>query len=96
MHTASAIAMVRPAAFGYNEETALNNYFQHIPETNNSVLQSAALKEFDAMVTLLRDNGVEVLVLNDDAEPCKPDAIFPNNWFSCNDKCSNRRPHIRR
>ena len=29
MPAASAILMVRPAAFGFNEETALNNYFQY-------------------------------------------------------------------
>ena len=85
MHIASAIAMVRPAAFGYNEETAVNNYFQHIPEISNSALQQTVLREFDEMVAILRANGVNVLVLNDDAEQPKPDAIFPNNWFCCND-----------
>jgi len=30
---------------------------------------------------LLRENEVEVTVLEDQAHPIKPDAIFPNNWF---------------
>ncbi len=83
-HFASAVAMVRPAAFGYNPETAANNHFQHIPLSHLTLQQSAAA-EFEAMVKLLRDNGIEVLILNDEAEPRKPDAVFPNNWFTCND-----------
>lgn len=85
MHIASVVAMVRPAAFGYNEETAKNNFFQDARLKNNSSLQNAALSEFDAMVSLLRSNGIEVLVLHDTEEPPTPDAIFPNNWFSCVD-----------
>lgn len=76
--------MVRPAAFGYNEETAANNYFQNSDQKNNTHLQQQALLQFDAMVKLLEANGIDVLVLNDDAHPPKPDAIFPNNWFCCN------------
>ncbi len=78
------IAMVRPAAFGFNEETALNNHFQNSEQKNNAGLQQQALQEFDAMVQLLEDNGIDVLVLNDEPLPPKPDAIFPNNWFCCN------------
>ncbi|MFT3979209.1 MAG: arginine deiminase-related protein [Ferruginibacter sp.] len=77
------IAMVRPAAFGYNEQTAADNHFQQIPE-NNEALQAIAVQEFDAMVALLQDNGIDVLVLEDNAPPYKPDAVFPNNWFCCN------------
>lgn len=74
--------MVRPAAFGFNEETAANNYFQHNPGISKEQLQQKALAEFDAMVEMLRRNDVEVLVINDTAAPPKPDAIFPNNWLS--------------
>jgi hypothetical protein len=74
--------MIRPAAFGYNEETAVNNYFQTNPGISNKELQQKALAEFDEMVKTLRNNKIEVLVINDTAEPPKPDAIFPNNWLS--------------
>ena len=79
---ASTILMVRPAAFGYNAETATNNYFQSIPQVDSTLLQQKALEEFDNMVALLRSHGVKVLVVEDSREPPKPDAIFPNNWFS--------------
>lgn len=82
MGIASTILMVRPAAFGFNEETAANNYFQHNPGISKEQLQQKALAEFDAMVEMLRRNDVEVLVINDTAAPPKPDAIFPNNWLS--------------
>ena len=83
MQSTSTIAMVRPAAFGFNEETAVNNFFQDASQKNNLSLQQSALKEFDAMVAMLQKNNIDVIVLNDTLEPAKPDAVFPNNWFSC-------------
>jgi len=74
--------MVRPAAFGYNTETAANNFFQSDPGMANEELQQQALFEFDAMVQKLRDNDIDVLVIEDSREPPKPDALFPNNWLS--------------
>ncbi len=84
MQNTHTVVMVRPAAFGFNEETALNNHFQENSQQNNSQLQQLAMQQFDAMVQLLFSHGIEVLVLKDTADPKKPDAIFPNNWFSCN------------
>lgn len=74
--------MIRPAAFGYNEQTALNNYFQSRDAAATGNLQEAALAEFDNMVNTLRQNKIEVLVMEDSKEPPKPSAIFPNNWLS--------------
>lgn len=82
MPAASTILMVRPAAFGFNEETAANNFFQHNPGVPETLLQQKALAEFDTMVETLQSNGIEVLVITDTADPPKPDAIFPNNWLS--------------
>ena len=82
MPLASTILMIRPAAFGFNTETAANNYFQTNTGTANAELQQRALAEFDNMVAVLRTNNIEVLVIEDTATPPKPDAIFPNNWLS--------------
>ena len=73
--------MIRPAAFGYNEETAPNNLFQSAPTDTNGV-QQKALDEFNSMVELLQHHGINVIIIDDTAEPRKPDAIFPNNWIS--------------
>jgi hypothetical protein len=40
------------------------------------------LKEFDEFVNMLRQNGVEVTLVEDTPEPNTPDSIFPNNWIS--------------
>ena len=82
MPLTSTILMVRPAAFGFNEETAANNYFQSNPGIDKEQLQQKALAEFDNMVQTLRSHGITVLVIEDSKEPPKPDAIFPNNWLS--------------
>lgn len=74
--------MIRPAAFGFNEETAANNYFQSNPEISKDELQQKALKEFDSMVQTLRSHDIDVMVIEDTKEPAKPSALFPNNWLS--------------
>lgn len=74
--------MVQPAAFGFNEETAANNYFQSNPGIDKKQLQQKALAEFDNMVQTLRQHDITVWVIDDTSEPAKPDAIFPNNWLS--------------
>ncbi len=77
-----SIFMVRPAAFGYNAQTALTNSFQSELALASEEIQRKALAEFDAMVELLRSKGIEVHVFHDTPTPPKPDAIFPNNWIS--------------
>ena len=76
--------MVRPVRFAYNEETATNNAFQKKDDTQGGAqtIEQQAVREFDAYVAMLRDQGVEVQVLQDTEEPLTPDSIFPNNCFS--------------
>jgi hypothetical protein len=74
--------MIRPAAFGFNEETAVNNFFQSNPSISQEQLKQKALKEFDNMVRVLKSHDINVIVFDDTKEPVKPDAIFPNNWLS--------------
>lgn len=42
-----------------------------------------ALTEFEAVRAKLEQEGVTCVVLDDQPEPARPDAIFPNNWMSC-------------
>lgn len=72
--------MIRPAAFTYNAETAVNNAFQKNNASED--IQQKALQEFDAFVEKLRAAGITVTVVQDTAEPHTPDSIFPNNWIS--------------
>ncbi|HTN38332.1 MAG TPA: arginine deiminase-related protein [Arachidicoccus sp.] len=78
---ASSVLMVRPAAFGFNTETAANNVFQQKISAGQEALSSQAIQEFDRYVQTLREHKIDVCVIEDSAVPVKPDAIFPNNWF---------------
>lgn len=75
--------MVRPAAFGYNEETAVNNAFQQ--KGTGADIQAEARRESDAYIGLLESSGINVVAAEDTAEPHTPDSVFPNNWFSTHD-----------
>jgi hypothetical protein len=74
--------MVRPAAFGFNEETAASNSFQHEINGSREQILELAIHEFDRVVNQLRANEIHVHVVEDTLVPTKPDAVFPNNWIS--------------
>ena len=82
MPLASTILMIRPAAFGFNAETAANNFFQKTTIFPSTTIQQAALKEFDSMTGLLKEKEIEIIIIDDTPEPAKPSAVFPNNWLS--------------
>ncbi len=77
----SHLLMIRPVNFGFNEQTAGSNAFQVKQGVENEV-QEKALTEFNNLVTVLRNNDVDVTVIDDTPEPHTPDSIFPNNWVS--------------
>ena len=105
MQITDTILMVRPAAFGPNEETASTNFFQSsIENISKEKLQQLVLSEFDSMVEILRSHEINVLIVDDTPTPPKPSAIFPNNWLSTSPEgivsvfpmyAPNRRPEKR-
>ncbi len=76
------VLMIRPASFRSNEETAVNNYFQSAHKESIEETNTKAQKEFDHFVELLQNEGIYVIVFQDDVENDTPDSIFPNNWVS--------------
>ena len=80
MQTTDTVLMIEPAAFGFNAETAQNNYFQ--VNSENAETQTKALQEFNNFVEKLRSKGINVITVKDTLEPHTPDSIFPNNWIS--------------
>ena len=79
----STVMMIRPVAFRFNEQTAVNNYYQKVLDgISASQVQNRALEEFDTFVALLRSKAIDVVVIEDTSEPSTPDSIFPNNWIS--------------
>lgn len=79
--SASLIMMIRPASFRMNEQTAVNNAYQQDGDAGNDAIEQAQ-DEFDGVVNMLRANGVNVAVYDDDPDADTPDALFPNNWVS--------------
>jgi hypothetical protein len=80
---ASAVLMIRPAAFSRNEVTRPTNRFQTAradpaPERTASLAQL----EFDACVAALRARGIDVQVFPGRTTMVLPDEVFPNNWIS--------------
>ncbi len=80
MQTTDTVLMIEPIAFGFNEETAKNNYFQ--TEQKGFDIQFRALSEFKMFVEKLRSKGINVITIKDTLDPHTPDSIFPNNWVS--------------
>jgi hypothetical protein len=80
MQTTSHLLMIKPVAFDFNAETAVNNAFQQ--QGSNENAQQKAEKEFDTFVQKLTAAGVDVTVVKDTPVPHTPDSIFPNNWIS--------------
>lgn len=78
--TSTTVFMVKPACFGFNEQTAENNAFQK--EGFEKGAQEKALIESKEFIDLLKSNEINVVVAEDTLEPKTPDSIFPNNWFS--------------
>ena len=80
---ASAVLMIRPAGFGFNEGTAATNLFQTRPEdTDSDAVHENAVAEFESLTDAIRGCGVDVIDIEDRREPRTPDAVFPNNWVS--------------
>lgn len=74
--------MIRAACFNFNPQTAVSNSFQQQNSGEDTQVSARAIAEFDAFAEVLRSADISVTVLQDSASPVKPDAVFPNNWFS--------------
>jgi hypothetical protein len=79
---ASSVLMIRPARFESNPQTAASNRFQRKTDASPEEQQQSALAQFDDLVSDLRANGIEAIIVEDTSEPHTPDSVFPNNWVS--------------
>ena len=80
MQHTSHLLMIKPVNFSFNAETAVNNSFQ-IPSGEKNIQEKAQM-EFESFIQKLKDNHIDVTVVEDTPEPYTPDSIFPNNWIS--------------
>ena len=83
MQTPTDLLLVRPANFARASETVADNSFQEAVSSESfTVIGRRAVAEFDHFVDLLNRVGITTHVFEDTPTPVKPDAVFPNNWFS--------------
>ncbi|MGB3800071.1 MAG: arginine deiminase-related protein [Lewinella sp.] len=83
MQTTNHLLLIRPANFARASETVADNSFQEaVSNESFREIGRRAVDEFDAFVALLQRIGITTHVFEDSPEPVKPDAVFPNNWFS--------------
>jgi hypothetical protein len=75
----NSVMLVRPASFGFHAEAAASNAFA---SAANGDVQAKALTEFEALARRLSQARINTLILDDNPDPPKPDAVFPNNWLS--------------
>ena len=80
--------MIKPSSFGYNEDTSKDNFFQSkVDNMSDNEIQLAAIDEFENMCSILRENGINIIVCENDKSKNLSDDVFPNNWISFhNDK----------
>lgn len=80
MQTASKVFMVKPLRFGANTRTDDGGAFRKAVSVPDA--QTGALREFMSFISLLKANGVDVVVAEDTVLPHTSDSIFPGDWFS--------------
>ena len=100
----SAYLMCRPSAFGFNSQTGSSNAFQQPLPSLEKDVNVLAQQEFDNMAAALLRRNINLVLVQDTLSPVKPDAVFPNNWFSAHGdgslivypmEAENRRTEVR-
>jgi hypothetical protein len=77
------ILMIKPSSFGFNDDTSGDNYFQkQINHLSQSEIRLKAVKEFENMCSILKKNGINIIVFENDENKKLTDDVFPNNWIS--------------
>jgi len=77
------ILMIKPSSFGFNNDTSGDNYFQkQINNLSQSEIRLKAVEEFENMCSILKKNGINIIVFENDENKKLTDDVFPNNWIS--------------
>ena len=89
MQSTNKVIVIRPHKFTPNPETEKDNNFQDIDTSRTlekTTIEKRAYNEVTAVIQTLENNGIEVLVYEDDGQWQTPDSVFPNNWLSTHSK----------
>eukprot|EP01112_Ceratiomyxa_fruticulosa_P012427 TRINITY_DN343_c0_g1_i1.p1 TRINITY_DN343_c0_g1~~TRINITY_DN343_c0_g1_i1.p1 ORF type:complete len:332 (+),score=68.87 TRINITY_DN343_c0_g1_i1:199-1194(+) len=87
--SSNRVFMVSPTHFVSNAQAALDNYFMSSGEKlglTEQEITKKAIEEFNGLVSVLRSHGVDITIYTPppptSVDDVRPDAVFPNNWFS--------------
>ena len=78
--------MIRPLAFNYNVQTAVNNHYQKANDfnSNSNQINLTAQTEFDNFVLKLKSFGVNVIVFQENHKFSKRDKFhFLRCYITC-------------
>lgn len=79
----NTVFVVRPCRFQSNPQTVESNAFQaEKPWQDLEASNRLAQKQFDILVGVLTQAGINCIVFDDTPEPHTPDSVFPNNWLT--------------
>tara|TARA_B100001971_G_C18268046_1_gene596667 strand:+ start:105594 stop:106487 length:894 start_codon:yes stop_codon:yes gene_type:complete len=85
MENKTKLFLTRPFEFKLNPETAIDNKLQQTLELTQKEINQRVHHEFDQLINLI-EGKIDYYIFQDTALPSTPDSIFPNNWFSTENK----------
>ena len=80
MQNPSHLLLLAPENFGFNSETAQDNYFQKEGEIQH--IAEKAKNEHGKVLAKLKEEQIPFDVIEDEKNHQNPDALFLNNWFN--------------
>ncbi|MDF2461333.1 MAG: hypothetical protein K0S68_736 [Candidatus Saccharibacteria bacterium] len=74
--------MIEPNTFGFDEQTAKDNKFQHHLNESAAKARAEAMAEWHTLFAALREFGVDVVAHTESDGVPRPNGVYPNNWIS--------------
>lgn len=96
--------MIEPLQFGFNEEAANYNFLQKPLESLTDQTAEMARTELLSLVSVLKKQGINVLLARDEALQQTPSSVYPASWISLHEDsrvvayplaCTNRKAERR-
>ena len=79
--------MIQPNHFGFNEETAINNYYQkNEKRMSEAQIKKAARVEFNELIRKMKEKKINVKIFSDRKHVITTDSVFPNNWMTLHEE----------
>ena len=81
------LIMIQPNHFGFNEETAINNYYQkNEKRMSEAQIKKVARVEFNELIRKMKEKKINVKIFSDRKHVITTDSVFPNNWMTLHEE----------